>query len=150
MDVMMIANGGKTRFSLLGDSEAMNSNKIISNETRTLNQKGVPVNKGRVYTLVLKSDDVNAPGAFNVYLKKGSGHGEEVLKYKGREVKGAALYAPTRYYYFQWGIFSVFIAIYLLVILPYCCRLIRSRRTSEGEGADGRERRPNSTFTGPY
>ena len=131
LNTALVSHGGITSFSMVGDTNALNSTDVVSSTATSKDKKGVKVTKGGKYTLVLESENVKVPEGLDVMLEPDMEGKSGALAYNGQKLKGASLYAPMTYSSFQKMTLAVFIILYLLVMVII---LLPLDRMSEGLG----------------
>lgn len=145
LDVPSISNGGYTKYSLVGDTQAMNNNHIVTRDTIVSRTIGVPVEKGAEYTIILKSSHVDAPEEISLYALATDGHSDSTLIRNGKKVSDVRVVTKQFYYYFQQKIFSLFFLLggimILLILFPLdllqgAVRRSKSRRLGHESGFD--------------
>jgi hypothetical protein len=122
LDTNLIAHNDITRFSFNGDSEALNSNVIVTTMQSGQTDRSLDVKKGDAYYLVIKSKNVKTNDAFDVYLLQQKVNDENTLTVDGKAVKGEHLMASIQYNHFTLSVFLIFILAIIvaiaLILLP--------------------------------
>ena len=121
LDANLVANDTITTFDFNGNTDALNSNKIVNNRIVTNTAHGVNIEKGQTYTLEITTKNVKSQGDFGIYLSNTKVNNSDVLKIDG--VKNSKLLqCAVQYLHFNIFVFTFFILVLLLaafiILLP--------------------------------
>ncbi|MBE6040265.1 MAG: LTA synthase family protein [Clostridiales bacterium] len=124
LDAANVIAGDITKFLLSGDSEGLNTNRIVTTNDTNVMAGYTEVVKGATYTVRITTEDVKSEGAFDLMLNEcGDNEDIPVVRIDGEDAEGecAYLYVANRMYNEKTNkLFLVLILMtFIFILIPF-------------------------------